>query len=162
MKKYRNKLFATLIAVFAVLSFTSCEVDYRWVAGTIDYPVDMTVSPSGILQYDVRIDESWIVTRGAGRYPDIHDLTFLRGQIDLYINGGGIGWIDLRVAGTNEVLPLDLVSNGQSQAVQRFLAVMTEEIRRYGVVEILVDGEGRPGTKVGIDFGMDLDVYIRD
>lgn len=166
MKNYKNKLLVTLLTVFTLFSFTSCELDYRWVGGTIDYPVDVTVSPSGLLQYDARIDESWIVTRGAGRYPDIHDLAFLKGQIDIYVDRGSMAWLDLRVEGTNTVLPFDRLPSGQttdvSDAAQHFLAVVTEEIRRYGNVVILIDGEGRPGTKIGIDFGMDLEVYVRD
>lgn len=167
MRKFKNTLFVTVLTVFALLSFTSCEEDYYWAEGTLDYSTDFTVSPSGTLYGKDVIDISWVITRSAGRYPEIHDLTFLVGQIDIYVEGGSMGWLDLRIGGTNEVLPFDELSfnshtTDKSQAAQRFLAIMTEEIRRYGSVEIVVEGEGRPRTKVGIDFGMDLDVYIRD
>lgn len=166
MKRYTKKLFATILTVFALLSFTSCEEDYRWVEGTLDYPANLTIAPSGILKYDIQIDESWVVTRGAGRYPDIRDLQFVRGQVDIYIDKNRyIEWLDLTVDGTNVTLPFDALSGNitdSSSDAQRFLAAVTDQIRRYGYAVILVDGEGDPRTNLGIDFGMDLDVYVRD
>lgn len=166
MKRYTKKLFATILTVFALLSFTSCEEDYRWVEGTIDYPANITVAPSRDLHYDIQIDESWIVTRGVGRYPDIRDVQFVRGQIDIYIDKNRyIDWLDLTVDGTNVTLPFDGLAGNITDAssdAQRFLAVVTDRIRRYGYAVILVDGEGDSGTRVGIDFGMDLEVYVRD
>lgn len=168
MKSYRSKLTTALIAIFTIISFSSCETDYRWVAGTIDYPATITVNPNEAIHTDFKIDEGWIVTRGTDRYPDIRDLKYLGGQIDIRVqNGRYIDWLDLTIDGTDMTLPFDeLYGDGvitdNSKAAQDFLAVLTTQINRYGYAVILAEGAGDARTTISIKFGLDLDVYVRD
>jgi hypothetical protein len=168
MKKYKNKLIAVLISTFALLSFTSCETDSYWTEGTLDYPAQLKISPSGTFSYDVRIDESWLVVRGAGKYPDIRDLRFLDGQLDIYLSnrGTGLDWLELGIDGTDVGIRYSSISYpgivDDSRMVRDFLSVMTDQIARYGSVVIYVDGEGSRGANFDINFGMDLDVYVRE
>lgn len=161
------KLYSKLAILLStiILLLTSCENDYYWTRGTLDYEANLSANPYGKIVYDITIDKSWIEIRGAGRYPDIRDLRFLVGEINIYVDRGFIGWLDLTIEGTNRILPFDELSGhirDDSREAQDFLAAITDRIARYGYVVILVDGEGTPNSKFGVDFGMDVDAYVRE
>lgn len=160
-----HKLGLILLTIIVGLSFSSCDEDYYWTRGTLDYPATITVPPTEIIAQDYTITTDWISVRGGGRFTSIDDFRFLSGAIRLKMFGI-VDYVDLRIAGTNYYLPFDV--NGQvsiydeSQQAQDFLNALVDRIRRYGYATLKVDGEGASRAQIDLSIMTDLDVYARD
>lgn len=160
-----HKLGLILLTIVVGLSFTSCEENFYWTKGTLDYPATITASPSGYIGQDYRITSDWIAVRGGGRYTNIDDFRFLRGSIQLKTYGY-IGYVDLRIEGTNYYLPFDVDGQmsiyDESPQAQDFLNALVDQVRRYGYAILMVDGEGASRAQVDLSIMTDLDVYVRE
>ncbi|WP_029904115.1 hypothetical protein [Prevotella sp. 10(H)] len=168
MKKYTY--FAVLFSLVVLFSFSSCSKDdhYYWDRGRLDYTAELTVTTNKVFQTSFRVYEDNIRLRGNNRYVEIHDIKFISGYSDIYVyTDGYIDWMDLRVEGTNAKLQYDVIHfdfpvQDETDQAQYFLDMMIEQIRRYGYATIIVDGKGDIDSDYDIEFGVDLDLYVRE
>jgi hypothetical protein len=160
MREYKNKLFAILLSVSAVISFTSCE-DYEWRQGTMDYLATINAAPNGVIKDYLPIDFNYV--RVDGRYNDIDDLRFRGGCIKIaqspYIYG-----FTLRLSNSNAYLDVEIRNSlgGTLDDVQTqdFLNAVVEVVRRYGQATIYIEGEADGSARFDLNFYIDIDAYV--
>ncbi|MDU1891570.1 MAG: hypothetical protein E6767_12860 [Dysgonomonas sp.] len=168
MKIYKNKLLTVLLSVFTLVSFTSCEDDYYWTEGTLDYYSTITASPRGIIQDDLTMDYGWVTINGGSKYASPEDIKFVSGYIEIlpYGSSSYIDGFDLTLSNSNAILRVPYNSNGgwelDSPAAQDFMYAIVEVIRKYGRATVYIDGEANNYAKFDLNFIMDIDVYVRD
>jgi len=160
MKKYKNKLFTTILALLAVVSFTSCD-DYEWREGTMDYYKTITAAPNGVISENLPIDYNWVSV--SGRYDRIDDIRYYGGYITVEPNGY-IDRFTLSLSNSDVYLPV-IVQNAvggrlDGRQVDDFLNAIVEVVRRYGYATIYVDGLANSRVKFDLNFYIDIDAYV--
>lgn len=183
MKNYKNKLFAVLFSVFALVSFTSCEDD-DYIVRTGLYCQFLSTSDSrGYFASEGGGDYTFNNIPDIGRNPDIREFIYngtvisITGDIqpgdvirDLYIDVEGLG--EFRYAKTipvryrNELIEYDTYDDPE---FYDFMSDAMYHFYRNGWINILVSGyiTDRSGTairNVRMDIVLDnsLDIRIRD
>lgn len=148
MKRYKNKLFAILLSVFALVSFTSCE-DYGWREGTMDYYSTINAAANGTITANLPIDYNYVLVDGP--YNNIDDIRFRGGSIKIF-PGSYIYGFTLSLSNSNVTLNVDVDSNSggvlDGYQTQDFLNAVVEVVRRNGYATIYVDGQAAPYAKV--------------
>ncbi|MDR1706380.1 hypothetical protein [Dysgonomonas sp.] len=162
MRKYKNKLFAILLSIFAAISFTSCD-DYEWRQGTMDYYSTINAAANGVISANLPIDFNNVLVDG--RYNDIDDIRYRGGKIEINTNDR-IGIITLSVSNSNISVDLDVPRGGGTyigSRVDDFLNAVVEVVRRNGYATIYVDGRYADRyARFDLDFYIDIDAYVRE
>ena len=162
MKRYKNKLFAILLSVFALISFSSCE-NYEWREGTMDYYSTINTTANGVIAANLPIDFNSVLVDGP--YNSIDDIRFVGGSIKIepgpYISG-----FTLSLSNSNATLNVDIRSGLggtlNNYQTQNFLNEVVEVVRRNGYATIYVDGLAEPYARFDLDFYIDVDAYVRE
>lgn len=160
MKEYKNKLFAILLSLLVVVSFTSCD-DYEWREGTMDYYATINAAPNGVIQDDLPINFNYV--RVDGSYNRIDDIRFYGG----YITVEPKSYIDrftLSISNSDVYLPV-IVQNSvggklEGRQVDDFLNAVVEVVRRNGYATIYVDGTAASLARFDLNFFIDIDAYV--
>lgn len=160
MKRFKNRLFAVVLSVLAVVSFTSCD-DYEWREATMDYYATITAAGNGVVRADLPVDFNWV--KVDGRYDYIDDIRFVGGYIEI-TPGGYVDGFRLRVSDSNAYLDV-VVQNSvggrlDGRQVQDFLNAVVEVVRRNGNATIYVDGNAGRSVRFDLDFYIDIDAYV--
>lgn len=162
MRRYKSKLFAILLSVSVIISFTSCE-NYEWRQGTMDYYATINAAPNGVISANLPIDFNNVLVDG--RYDDIDDIRFRRGSIKI-APGPYIYGFTLRLSNSDARLDVDIRNSlgGTLDGVQTqdFLNAVVEVVRRNGYATIYVDGDADRSARFDLDFYIDIDAYVRE
>lgn len=161
MRRYKNKLFAILLSIFAVISFTSCE-DYEWREAQLVRNSTITAAQNGVIVENIPIDFNHIQVNGG--YDRIDDIRFYGGQIEIK-TGDRIGILRLSISNSNAYLDLDGRRGGgifEGSRVDDFLYAVVETVRRDGYATIYVDGDGYADryARFDLNFFIDIDAYV--
>lgn len=171
MKRYNNKLFTAILLVFALLSFSSCENDSRWVATTLDFETDVPIRSDGYYNYTIRILDTDI----ADYRPSREDLIDIR-TLD--------AWLVISNFKRTDRVGLRLVANGNivydylptispnidneyvinDNAYVDFMADVIDVIRSRGYVDITITGDSniRDNGPLVFTFQNNIDIYVKD
>ncbi|WP_108821712.1 hypothetical protein [Dysgonomonas sp. Marseille-P4361] len=177
MKNYKNKLLATLLAVFTLFSFTSCETD-DWFRGDYGFSTsEFEVPPytdnrgtfsllvdlydTDIRGYDARIDylndfdiyNSWltIYSKKSFREGD---------QIDVYLESNGIGRYKatLRVDYRGEAY----IDGGYDPNLRNFMYRFTDKLLANGRAQLHIYGELYDHRGYPINQSLPFDVTLEN
>lgn len=161
MRRYKNKLFAILLSVLAVISFTSCE-DYEWREAQLVRYSTITAASNGAIIENIPINFNHIQVNGG--YDRIDDIRFYGGQIVINSNNY-LGIFRLSISNSNAYLDLDGRRGGgtfEGARVDDFLYAVVETMRRDGYATIYVDGDGYADryARFDLNFFIDIDAYV--
>lgn len=171
MKKYRNKLLAVILSVSALLSFSSCENDYSWVATTLDFEAEVPLRNDGYFNYTIRILDSDIADYRPSR-EELVDIRTLDGWL-IMSNFKRTDRVSLRLVATGGATydHLSTISpdiNNEyiinDDGYFNFMADAIDMIRRNGYVDITITGESniRDRGPLVFTFENNVDIYVRD
>lgn len=177
MKRYKNKLIAAVIVVFAIISFTSCENEYYWKDGTLDVNFDVYADRNGYdeIYTTVRIEE---IPQFNPSREDLVDLVtkdswmklsnLRRGDyIDrFYIEVAGVG----RFAYERPISIRDdnaevIIDDYAAPGFFNFMRDVNYNIYRYGAVDMKITFYSRIYNNVEpiyFDIKSNLDLEVRD
>jgi hypothetical protein len=166
MKGYKNKLFASILAIAMLFVFSSCEgYDYKWRDATMDMSAVITASPNGTIRADLPIGYDWVVANG--RYNRIDDITYYGGRIEIITNGNYIDNLYLTLSNSNAVLNIAWKDRRSGTIydddpyVDDFLYAITEVVRRYGYATIYVNGYSDRSARFELNFMIDINAYVQ-
>lgn len=174
MKLYKNKLFAVILTVVAVVMFSSCSSDdYYWKNGTLDVKFNLNLDRNGYSEafttvriseipeinlsrediYDMRTNDAWL---------EISNLK--RGDyIDrFYIDVVGVGTYayetPISVRSDGEIITID------DNAYFNFMRNVNNLIYRNGAVDMKISFYSRiyDGGPIYFDIQNNLDLELRD
>lgn len=171
MKKYKNKLFTAILLVCALLSFSSCENDSRWIASTLDFEAEVPFRSDGYYNYTIRIYDTDITDFRPSRQ-DLLDIRTLdawliisnfkrRDRVNLrLVANGNIVYDHLSTISPN--IDNEYVIN--DDAYFNFMADVIDIVRRRGYVDITITGNSNigDGGPLVFTFENNIDIYIRD
>ena len=160
MRKYKNKLFAILLSIFAVVSFTSCD-DYEWREGTMIRYKTIDASYNGTIIDDIPINYNFVEVDG--HYDRLDDIRFHSGHIDIdtrdYIHE-----FNLTLSNSDAYLPVKVRDNIggrlEGRQVDDFLNAVVEVVRRNGHATIYVNGVAGNWASFKLNFFIDIDAYV--
>ncbi|GAB6009942.1 hypothetical protein [Dysgonomonas reticulitermitis] len=160
MRRYKNKLFAILLSVLAVISFTSCD-GYEWREAQLVRYSTITAASNGAIVENIAVNYDFVEV--SGRYDRIDDIRFHGGYIDIntrdYIRG-----FDLRLSNSDAYLSVDVLNSVggrlEGRQVNDFLNAVVEVVRRNGYATIYVDGTASNRASFELVFFIDIDAYV--
>ncbi|MDR2950379.1 MAG: hypothetical protein LBV71_14400 [Prevotella sp.] len=159
MKLYKNKLFAVILTVVAVVTFSSCssDDDYEWRRGTLNLSTEFDKDPIYTdnkgrfsFSYDLRAEDIGGID---ARRLDIVDVRSIESEVflfygELFVAGDHVN-IRLSADGVNSRTLRMIVDNDKEAKVidadyhllQEFMSDMAYNLARRGQLNFYIDGE---------------------
>lgn len=171
MRRYKNKLFAILLSVLAVISFTSCENDDYLVSTTLDFETEVPIMSNGRFNKTIRVDESLIKDFKPGR-EDLLDINTLNSWLTIssmlredrvtlsLVADGNISYEFRDVISPNSKGEYVIEDNG----FYNFMIDVIDIIRARGYVDITIFGTSNigDGGPLLFTFENNIDIYVRN
>ncbi|MFV0417119.1 MAG: hypothetical protein ACK5KT_00105 [Dysgonomonas sp.] len=171
MKRYKSKLFTAILLVFALLSFSSCEKEARWIATTLDFEVEVPTRSDGYFEYTIRVYDIDIADYRPER-EDLIDIRTLNAWVTLS-NIERTHRINLRIVANGNIIYdyLPTISPNvnneyviNDNAYVDIMADVIYVIRRRGYVYITITGTSniRDGYTIVFTFKNNIYIYVSD
>ncbi len=168
MKRYKNKLFTTLLLIVALVTFSSCENDEYWKATTLNFETEVPIDPyNGRFNYTIRILDTDITRMQLLEVRTLNSWLIVSNMVQqdrvtlrLFADGGNISYdyMGTIYADRNGEFPID--DNG----FKNFMADVIDAMRYKGYVDITITGTSNigDGGPLIFTFNNSLDIYVRD
>jgi len=171
MKTIKSKLLPVTLVIVAILAFSSCSEDRRWIATSLNFETDVPIRGNGSFNYTIRVDESYLADFRPGR-DELLDINTLN------------SWLTISQLYTTDRVTLRLIANGDiiydfygtisgdkygefyidDRGFKNFMIDAIDIIRRNGFVDITIQGSsdiGDGGPLVFL-FENNVDIYISE
>lgn len=171
MKANKNKLFALLLGLFTLFSFSSCDPDDdQWISTTLDFKTDVPVYNNGNFNQTIRLDDSFIYNFRPGR-DELLDIRTLN------------SWLTISNMLRPDRVHFSLIANGnlkydfigtvspdkngefyiQDEGFYSFMRDAIDVMRVRGFVDITIFGTSNisDGGPLIFNFGNNVDIHLR-
>jgi len=171
MKRFKNKLLTTALLLTTIFIFSSCEEDRYWISTTLDFETDVPIRNNGDFNYPIRVDETYFADFRPGR-EELIDINTLN------------SWLTISNMYRDDRITLRLVANQSiiydyrgtispdkygefyinDNGFKNFMIDVIDVIRRYGYVDITIQGSSNigDGGPLVFTFENNVDLYVRD
>lgn len=170
MRKYKSNIFAILLGLLTMVSFSSCVNDEDWLSTTLDFETKIQVATNGRFSQTIRVDEYFIKGFSPGR-ETLLDIRTLN------------SWLTVSNMLREDRVGLSLVADGnfrydfdgtispnskgeyyiEDSRFYNFMVDVIDVMRVKGYVDITILGTSNidDGGPLVFSFGNNIDAYVR-